>query len=413
MQFAYSKLEHELNGFLKRYLEDDSYDHLKERLDLPETKTDEITEKINAFYKTQLKIDNHRSKDRVRIDRIITFSEKTLQNEKFCKFLNELGHICLAEGKLDIAFEIFRKSNKLSSTDLLKAESYLGLADVFSRRANWSRSIEMISKAKHLFKSINDYSGLARCENLLGTIYGELGDVLKAKKYLLSSLSFISTEDDLELAANLYTNLGIVYNIQGSSDDSLNHLNKALNIYTKLGKHKNAAKVNLNIGLVHFDYGDNDAAINTFDKAIEISQEREYLSILCLVYLAKAQALLTQKDWQYASEFADKALEISHTADDKLTVADIYKVKGIIERELNNFTASETYFLNSLRINHSLNNEMNAAEVSIELGILYEKMDDKRSKKSHLKNSYKYFDKIGALAKASKVEELLNINTAS
>jgi hypothetical protein len=39
-KIAYNKFEHKLNKFLKEYLADDSYDHLKERLDLPEKQAD-------------------------------------------------------------------------------------------------------------------------------------------------------------------------------------------------------------------------------------------------------------------------------------------------------------------------------------------------------------------------------------
>jgi tetratricopeptide (TPR) repeat protein len=413
MQLTYSKFEHELNRFLKGYLKDDSYDRLKERLDPPENEVDKVSEKINDFYKEQLEIDDHQFKDRIRIDRIITFSEKTLRAEKFCKFLNELAHICIAEGKLDIASEIFRKANKLSVSELNQAESLLGLADVFSRRANWTRSLEAVNNAKSLYKSANDYRGLAKCENLLGTIYGELGDILKAKKYLLSSLSLISTDDDVELAANLYTNLGIVHHVQENTTDSINYLNKALELYNILGKHKNTSEVNLNIGLVHFDTGNYDEAIKAFDKAIETAKQGDYLSVLCLVYLAKAEVLLKLNDYYHASDFADKALEISHSTDDKLTIADIYKVKGIVARELNDFEASETYLLNSLRINNSYNNEMNAAQTSFELGVLYEKMNDTDSQKTHLTKAKEYFSNISAPAKAEMIQKLLEFNSAS
>jgi tetratricopeptide (TPR) repeat protein len=204
MQLTYSKFEHELNRFLKIYLKDVSYDHLKERLDSTEKEVDQVSEKINNFYQTQLQIDIDQSKDRIRVDRIITYSQKNLQNGKFCKFLIELARICLAEGKLDLANEIFKKANKMGNDNIIKAESFLGLADVFSKRANWSRSIEMISQAEYLYKSLNDYKGLAKCENLLGTVYGELGDILKAKKCLLSSLSHINSDNDEELAAILH-----------------------------------------------------------------------------------------------------------------------------------------------------------------------------------------------------------------
>jgi tetratricopeptide (TPR) repeat protein len=270
----------------------------------------------------------------------------------------------------------------------------------------------MISQAKYLYKSLDNYKGMAKCENLLGTVYGELGDILKAKKYLLSSLSFIKSDDDVELAAILYTNLGIVYHIQEESTSSLNYLEKALKLYQTLGKAKNTAEVNLNIGLVCFDNGNYDEAIKSFDAAINIAKEGEYLSVLCLLYLAKAEVLLTQKNFYYASEFANKALEIGHNADDKLTIADIYKVKGIVARELNDFEASETYLLNSLRINKSFNNELNAAETSFELGVLYERMHDPKSKMSHLERSKDYYTDIGASDKVKKIEQFLEISSA-
>ncbi len=116
MQITYSKFEHELNGFLKSYLEDDSFDCLKERLDLSENKADLLSEKINDFYNQQLQIDKNYAKDRIRVDRIITFSEKTLPKGKFCKFLIELAWICASEGKLELASEIFRKANKIQKS---------------------------------------------------------------------------------------------------------------------------------------------------------------------------------------------------------------------------------------------------------------------------------------------------------
>ncbi len=406
MRIIFNKFERELNGFLKAYLEDESFDHLIERLDLQELDSDPTSEKINDFYKEQLQIDNQESKDRVRIDRIITFSEKRLKPEKFHKFLNEIANICLSEGKLDLASEIFRKVIKLANDDNTKAESLLGLADLFSRRTKWSKSLESIKSAKSLFKLTANYRGLAKSENILGTIYGELGDIIEAKKHLLTSLSLINSNEDKELAANVYSNIGIIYNIQGHTSDSLNHLNRALNIYNETGNHKNAAGVSLNIGIVNLDSGNYEAALGALDKAIETAKIGHFISTLCISYHVKAQILIKMNDFHYAQEFAGKALEISHNLDDRLTVADIYKVKGIIERSLGNYTAAETHLLNSLRINQSMNNEMNIAETSFELGLLYNQMNDSHSKDSYLKKSHKYYIQIEAFAKVKSIEAL-------
>lgn len=411
MRISYNKFEHELNSFLKAYLEDESFDHLKDRLNLPESDIDTTSGKINEFYRDQLQIDNHQSKDRIRVDRIITFSEKRLKPEKFCNFLNELAHICLSEGKLDLASEIFRKSKKLTNDDHTKAESLLGLADIFSRRAKWNRSIETTKSAKSLYKLLGDNRGLARCENILGTIYGELGDIITAKKNFLTSLSLINREEDLDLAANLYTNLGIVFNIQGYKSDAINHLSKALSIYNKVGNDKNTSEVNLNIGIVNLDYGNFPAALTALDAAIETAKNGQFLSTLCLSYHVKAQVLIKLNDFYYASEFANKALEMSHKLDDRVTVADFYKVKGIIERNLGNYTASETYLLNSLRINESVNNELNIAETSYELGLLYEKMNDSSLKNSYLEKSKAYYKNIESDVNVEKIDSVLSFAT--
>lgn len=407
MRITYNKFEMELNSFLKTYLKDESFDLLQERLNLPELDSDSTTKRINEFYKEQLHIDNHQSKDRIRIDRIITFSQKRLNTEKFSNFLNELAHICLSEGKLDIASEIFRKSYKLTNSDHTKAESLLGLADIYARRAKLVKSLDTLKKAKTLFKSISDVRGVAKCENIFGTIYGELGDIHQAKKHFLTSLSLIDREKDLEFAASLYTNLGIVNNIQGFYNDSLNHLNKALNIYTKLNDHKNASEVRINMGIVNLDSGNFDEAISLLDTTIEISKVGHFNSVLCLAYHIKSQVLIKLEDYYYASEFSNKALEMSHNLSDRLAVADIYKVKGVIERNLGNYTVAETNLLNSLRINESMNNEMNAAETAFELGLLYEKMNDSQQKHSYLKKAKEYYKKIESLVNVERIDSML------
>ena len=407
MRIIYKKFELELNSFLKAYLEDESFDHLQEKLNWPEFESDSTSKTINEFYQEQLHIDNHQSKDRMRIDRIITFSQKRLSSEKFSNFLIELAHICLSKGKLDIACEIFKKSNKLTNKDQTKAESLLGLADIFSRRAKWTNSLDTLKKAKSIFKSIVDNRGLAKCENIFGTIYGELGDISKAKKHFLTSLSLINRDKDLDLAASLYTNLGIVNNIQGYYGDALNHLNKALNICTKLNNHKNASEVRLNIGIVNLDSGNFNEAITALDTTIEISKVGHFNTTLCLAYHLKAQVLIKLGDFFYASEFANKALEMSHSLNDRLAVADIYKVRGTIERHLGNYKIAETNLLTSLRINESFNNQMNAAETAFELGLLYEKMNDANQKNSYLTKAKDYYKKIESLVNVERIDAML------
>jgi len=405
-----NNFEKELDRLLEQYLGDGELNWLNLTINPPKEGNNKINRMINDFYRNQLQIENNNYSERIKIDRSITFSEKALTPDNFYEFLLDLGQLCLSGGRLNLANEIFRKVITHSRKTLHRAESLLGMADVFSRRANWQRSLRTIEEAGSFYRELNDNTGLAKCENLLGSIYGERGDLEKAKDYFLNSLSLINLENDLELAANLDTNLGIIDNIQGNTDDSIKHLTNALVSYNKLGNNRRIAETKLNIGMVYLESADYESALATFDEAIEIAKQGRFMSILCVIYHAKSQVLIATDDLYYASEFADKALDISNTTDDKLTSADIYRVKGIIERRRKNYNDAETFLLNSLRMNTSLKNTMNIAETSFELGVLNGEIGNESEKTDWLQKALRYYSDIDASEKVTMIEELLKTN---
>jgi tetratricopeptide (TPR) repeat protein len=419
MQNSNNAFNVDLERLLKKYLGEDWFNTVYLRENLTNETSDEVSEKISDFYKDQLKINVHNYSERIKIDRTITYSEKNLPANKFCEFLLNLGNLCLANGKLTIAGEIFRKANNTSSDISIKAESILGLAEIYSRRAAWSRSFKLISEAESLYKNTEDKIGKAKCENILGTIYGEMGDIDSARSHLLTGLNLVKTDlnlinakKDLEMVAKIETNLGIVESILGNSADSIRYLNAAMNTYKQLDYKKNEAEVNLNIALVYLESGMPEAAVTVLDEGISLAKEYKFMSVLCLFYLAKSEALIAMETLYYAAEFADKALELSHYLDDKLSLADLYRVKGIIERKLKNYSSAENYLLDSLRINSSLKNEKNIAETSFELAMLYKEMDNANSKQSYLKRSLDYFNQISAAEKVKRIQELIGAEAA-
>jgi len=412
MKSSLDKFEIELDGLLKRYFSDDELSRLNQNIAISKNGSDKFTGMINNFYRNQLEININNYSERIRIDRTVTFSEKKLQEDKFYRFLLDLSQLCLSRGRLNLANELFKKVRRTSRNKILKAESLLGLADVFSRRADWQRSLATIEEAESIYVELNDNSGLAKCENVLGSIYGERGELTKSRDYFLNALSLLNPDNDLELAANLEMNLGILENIHENTDEAINHLNKALASYNKLGNKLRITETKHNIGMVYLYLGDYKSAIASFDEAIEIAKEGSFLSILSIIYLAKSQALVEMDDLYYATKFADQALYISNSTDDKLTAADSYRVKGIIERHRKNYGVAETYLLTSLRINTKLKNDQNIAITSLELAELYEEENNSQSKKSYLTRALNYFKKIKAYKEVKKIEDMLGIGTA-
>ena len=219
MDDSIDNFEKELDKLLEQYLGEEQLNNLNLNINLPDEGGDKVTGMINNFYLNQLQIKNNNYSERIKIDRSITLAEKVLLPDNFHEFLLDLGQLCLSGDRLNLAGEIFRKVRTHSTKILKKAEALLGLADVFRRRADWQKSLRTIKDAESFYRELNDNSGQANCENLLGSIYEEHGDFSKAKNHFLNSLSLLNPEKDLELAAKLDTNLGIINNIQGRKQE--------------------------------------------------------------------------------------------------------------------------------------------------------------------------------------------------
>lgn len=367
-------------------------------------------ELINKFYTQQLNIDYDFAKDRMEIDRAITFAMKKLSKEKFLTFLCNLGQICTGHGKLNLAFEVLSKAVKESENKKDKADSLLLLSDVHSRRAEWKKSIEVLNTAKDLFNSIHDHNGVGKCENILGAIYGEKGELELAKIHFENCLALIDPIKEKELAALVELNLGNIENIHGEYDKSYEYFIKSLRKFESLGNFRRIAELKHSMGMLYVNQEKYNEAIYEFDQSIEISIKEGLLPILTIAYLNKANVLIKLKEFEAALCFVDKSLEFSHQIDDKLTIADIYKTKSSIEKHFKNYDKAENYLQSSLLLNEKMNNVLNIAESCFELAQLYDELNRKEEKEKYLQRSLKYFREIQAVDYIQKVEEMLEIS---
>jgi tetratricopeptide (TPR) repeat protein len=411
MQDTTTIFENEIRNLLSEYLVEDEYRKIFIETSQHAIGRSDISARISDLYKKQLDIRIDESSDRIQIDRAITLAEKKLESNKFYEFILELGNICTASGKVNFAQEIFNKINRKTNNKSLKAKSLIGLADIYSRRANWIRGISLVTEAESIYKENDDRIGLANCFNVLGSISGEMGEIERAKNYFSQSLVFANESSDQELNAKIETNLGIINTILGNYDESVIHYESAMMIYKQIGDLRRVAEVYLNIGLNFLDTRDIKSSLAAIDKGIEISIENSYLGVLTILYHAKSQTLIADKDIQSAKEFSDKSLSLSHNLDDKLTIAEIYKLRGIIAKEMNDIKTSENYLMISLRINTSLRNSLNIAEVSIELATLYKDQGKYEQSKYYYNQAIDYFRKSNAPDKVMKIEKMLGIDS--
>jgi tetratricopeptide (TPR) repeat protein len=368
--------------------------------------------KVKRSNKRQLDSNLHGKGYPVYIDLLITFATDKLNNYKLIELMLYLGETCIAHGELETASQIYTqilsKTNNESQLKNIAAYSLLALGDINSRQAKWDKSISFINQAKKYFNRQNDLKGIAKCNNMLGTIYGDRGNIQKAKECFENSLSILNPQRDTALIGMVETNIGILNNIKGDYDDSLLYYQRALIKYEQLKDALRMAQLRHNLGMLHTQKREYETALREFDRSITISIKAGFLPNLALSYLSKAYIYAKSDDLPLASAFADKSLELSRKLNDRLSIADIYKIKGIIERKLKHYKISEHYFLTSLRLNIELENILNRAETSYELGELYMEINKKDEARRCLKTALKDYRKMGADIHIKEIAEKLH-----
>ncbi len=401
----------DIQNLLCYYFNKTELNNLWNKLNNSDVRKNNSIDAVNKFYAQQLKIESNFAKERLDIDRTITFAQKNLEKEKYLQLLRKLGQICTMHGKLNLAYEILKKAIKESDCINDKAEGQILLADVYSRHADWSKSIEALNNAIHLFEAAKNEKGIARCENLLGAIYGEKGELEEAKKHFEKSLTLLNQEK--EMIASIESNLGIIENIRGNYSKAFEYFKRSLRNFELMGNHRRVAELRHNMGMLNVSLSKLSEAIDEFDQCIEISQKNGFMPILALTLLSKANVLLAKDELDAAEMFANKSMEISHQIDDKLTLADIYKTKSLIEKRRKNYQKAESYLKSSLRLNNKVNNLLNSAETNLELGKLYGELSRFQEQELYLRQALDQYRGMMAAEKIQQIEEMLSTRVVS
>lgn len=351
------------------------------------------------------------------IDLLITFASEKLSANKYLVLIQNLGQYCITIGELNLGATLFEKiiaqTKKGSNLFLLKADAFLNLSIISRKKAEWQMSFTYVKKASYLFKKYNDTKGIASCNNLIGTIYGEQGDFNKAREYFEKSLSLMEKSRDTEFKGKIEINLGIINDILGKYDDALSYFNRALITYNKTSNLKRIAEIRHNIGFMHISIQKPNTALKEFDKSISTCMKIGYLPTLGISYLGKSYTFALQKDYNLADAFADKAMQICHRTNDKLSIADVYKIKGIIQRDRKNYADAENFLKTSLRINKEHANKLNEAESFYELGILYKNIGSNIKSKSMFTSALSYFKSLNATEKIVEIKGQIHNLTAA
>jgi len=411
MNSAKQKIVNDLKQLLDNYLTKSNSQELikvlEEDISIQTLSENDIAE----LDKNQLEYEPPKGIDyRIILDKIITHCEKLLAEEKYLKLILDISELLFFTGELSYSLEIAEIVLNKTQMDInyskLRAETNLMISKIYWSQAYWEDCNQYISEARKLYKSIDSKSGLAKCENMLGTYYGERGEFAKAEIHLEKALYYLSLEDDLSLRAMIFTNLGILKTINKDFEKAIWNYKNAVEVFNKLNDNRRLARVYHNIGMLYTRMESFDAALDEFNKCITFSLENDYLSNCAIAYIGKAFIYIKLKNQSLADAYTDKAMELAYKINDTLSIADIYKIKGMIQNDLNNFELSEEMFENSIRLNKDMESKLNEAESSLQLGELLQKSNRSSEAIPYLETAQSYFNGLKSVKETAGLVEL-------
>ena len=184
--------------------------------------------------------------------------------------------------------------------------------------------------------------------NLIGVSYFIQSKYDKALDHYLKGLSLAIKEDNAQLIAFLYNNIGIVNLHTGNYTDAMKHFMKAIDYYSKANYGNTNLNAINNLGMLYAKIENYEKAQIYFDQAVEgYTADRDSIGV-SIAFSNKGSMFLKKESPDSALVYLNKSIELLEKSRNKyalsLTYAEVAKTYFFIqddERALHYYTKSK------------------------------------------------------------------------
>jgi len=312
-----------------------------------------------------------------------------------------------------------------------RAEVYHFLGRLKSSLADFEQVVELARDAGHkqdalaglsvLYGELGDYDHELLCANRLisitrnrdlrsqGRALIRKAGALRDKGNLRSSLKitersvklFRGARKDQKLTphdhqaiqldiSNLYKTMGMVYNLMGKYDSSLEYFNKSLKIAEMIDDQTGIAHLLNNIGLIHWHKGAFQKAQDHFNKSLAVAMKIGYKNAVATVLGNLGLIYNERAKYNIALGYFQKAFKISEEISNKANMANNLHNMGLCYGNDCDLKNAMKHYLHSLNIFRKIGNKFGIAFTLNNIGMLYlERAEHKKA--------------LGCLNKAEKI----------
>jgi tetratricopeptide (TPR) repeat protein len=303
---------------------------------------------------------------------------------------------------------------RVTKTDTAKANIYNHLAFEY-KESNpdttfyyAKKALEVATKIRYDFGIANSYVNFGNGNIVLGN-YKEAKNYFEKAKKTYQKLVDGETKNKsfINGLARTYASLGVIYSQESNYYASLEHYQKALQLYQVIDQKNSISKAYNNIGVVYKSQGNNSKALEYFFKALKIQEQTGEQSVP--VTLTNIGVIyFEENNLAKALPYYNKAEELFKNSENIRGYALLNNYLGDYYQKQNDSGKSIVYYNQALTQYESIQNKFGASLALYNLGQLYADQKKYTYAMTYATKSLNYAKEIGVLNQTFHSEKLIS-----
>lgn len=239
-----------------------------------------------------------------------------------------LGKVHEFSGNWDKAMENYQLALELAeanSMPLEAADCGLLIGDMQRKTGAFEQAQDWLGKARRMFESLNNDTGLGQVLHSEGTLAAQSGDYDKARELYTRSMQIREQIGDRGKVASLLSNMGIICRFQGDIEEALALQNKSLQLRRELADMWAVGNSLNNLGMAKKYSGDLDGARADLEESVKTLKKVGDRAEIANTLNSLAEVALDQQDYVACDAFLQESLSVSREIGNLRGIAFIFE----------------------------------------------------------------------------------------
>jgi len=271
------------------------------------------------------------------------------------------------------------------------------LSTVEVTQGNFSKGMNLATRAMELARKINDKLGIARAYNNFCYVQWNTGEYENSIENGLKGMELIKEVNDPDGIAEAYITTGISYGILGDKRKNLEYHFKALSVYEKMEDPNNLGNAYNNIASIYTEINEYEKALEFLYKAMDAFKKYNHKSGIPLVLGNIASIFINQEKYKEALDYAQKALQLSTDSGLSPLIINNLENIGIIYEETNNIPLAMESYKKAFDLAQKQDNLQSISNILTQMGIASRKTGKLAESLSYLQRSLEIAQRIKSL----------------